>query len=153
LDEDLRHIERLLRRDRTAIESPAWHVEPGRSLRNRDAGPAVAEKAPSSRTMALRNGVAWLLICTGLAAFVCGVVLLAWTWLGGRGDLLIPGLACAAAGQFGLLGGFLIQPNQPTKASGPGAEPPPASDSPHWLDLHRRIDALLRADLPPGRGS
>jgi hypothetical protein len=146
LDEELRHIERLLRRDGPRIDNPAWHTEPNRT-RARARAPSRQAASDSTRWFtALRSALAWLLICAGLAATVCGVVLLAWWWFGARADLLIPGLACAAGGQFGLLGGLLIQPAQ---ASIPAETEHPAGQ---WLEVHRHIDDILRADLP-GRGS
>jgi hypothetical protein len=94
----------------------------------------------------LRSAASWLLACIGLAATVCGGVLLGWTWLGQRGELLIPGLACAAAGQFVLLAGLLIHPPAlPSPPPQPNDEAHPAGE---WLEMHRRIDEILCADLP-----
>jgi hypothetical protein len=149
LDEELRHIERRLRSDRKRVDAPAWHALPLRSSPI-PAAPRPAAAA-TSWTTSLRGALAWLLICAGLAATVCGLVLLAWWWFDGRADLLIPALASAAAGQFGLLGGLLIHP--PALASSHSAARAAESDqSDHWLDLHRRLDDILRADLPPARG-
>jgi hypothetical protein len=143
IDEDLRHIERLLRRDPARLDVPALHLE---SLPHQAA--QFSAPAPSWLTY-LRTGLAWLLLCAGLASTVCGLMLLAWYWFANRAELLIPGLVGTAAGQFGLLGGFLIQPpaDAPPTSSSTEAEHPAAQ----WLEVHRKIDEILRADLPGER--
>lgn len=143
-------MQRLLRRDAPRLESPAWHQETVGYSREPtplpSSGSATPSLAGSSWLRKLQGGLSWLLICVGLAATVCGGVLLGWTWLGQRPELLIAGLACAAAGQFGLLGGLLIQP--PALPCAPAALQHPAHPAAQWLDIHRRIDEILRADLP-----
>ena len=136
IEEDLRHIGRLLRRDETHRDLSLLSMGAAASSPPLPAAPAAPPK--------LRGGIAWLLLCAGLAATACGLMLLAWHFFAHRADLLIPGLACAAAGQLVLLCGFLIQPSAASDA------PPSADASPpaQWLEVHRRIDKMLRADLP-----
>ena len=143
-------MELLLRRDRPRVESPAWHQAPPRTY-PRERAPLPSSTADATWFRSLQSAAAWLLVCIGLAATVCGVVLLGWTWLGQRGELLIPGLACAAAGQFGLLAGLLIHPPAlPSEQPQPSDDAHPGGD---WLEMHRRIDEILRADLPERKPS
>jgi hypothetical protein len=150
IDEDLRHIERLLRRDRPRLEVPSLHLEglPQAPAPAPAATPGHAK--PASWLASIRSGFSWLFLCVGLAATVCGVILLVWHFLGARAELLTPGLICAAAGQFSLLGGFFLQP-----ASAPAPLPSPSAEAAHpaaqWLEAHRRIDEILRADQPSER--
>jgi hypothetical protein len=150
IEEDLRHIERLLRRDQLRIDLPA-EPAPSTSPQPARSSTTKSQKTSGGVLITLRSGVAWLLLCIGLTATVCGLTLLAWYCFGDRGELLIPGLACVAAGQFCLLGGFAIQTTADAPAAASYATPPPASPAEQWLDAHRRIDEILRADLPGSR--
>jgi hypothetical protein len=53
--------------------------------------------------------MAWLLVSGGLTAAACGLVLVGWSLLAGRGDLWNPGVASTLLGQFALVAGRLIQ--------------------------------------------
>jgi hypothetical protein len=143
MEEDLRHIERLLRRDGAHRELSTFNLGTALATDCASLSPASGATARDSAS-SVRAGIAWLLLCAGLAATACGLMLLAWHFFAHRADLLTPGLACAAAGQLVLLCGFLILPSA-------GSEAPPRADASHpaqWLEVHRRIDEMLRADLP-----
>jgi len=51
----------------------------------------------------------WLLLGSGIMAFVCGAVLLAWSLITGRGELWTLGMPVCLAGQLGLLLGLVFQ--------------------------------------------
>src|SRR5688572_1249086 len=73
LDEDLRHIERLLRRDSPRVEAPAWHAAPPRVHTRSSAAPSGNQARPW--WVALVSAVSWFVICAGLAATVCSIIL------------------------------------------------------------------------------
>lgn len=51
----------------------------------------------------------WLLLWSGMMGFVCGLVLVAWSFLGGRADLWDLGVPLTLIGQIGLLLGVILQ--------------------------------------------
>ncbi|HZZ27603.1 MAG TPA: hypothetical protein VFE46_06305 [Pirellulales bacterium] len=65
--------------------------------------------AAGQGTATARSIVAWGLMSLGLMCFVCGGVLLAWSFLGHRNDLWNLGMPLTLAGQFGLLLGLVFQ--------------------------------------------
>lgn len=80
-----------------------------------DERPATDRGSPR-RSRAARRSPAPLLailvffgLSLGLIAFVCGLVLLGWSLIAGRGDLWGMSLSVTLAGQFGLLFGLLLQ--------------------------------------------
>jgi hypothetical protein len=120
LDEQLRHIERVLqsvqakrresdagnRRGATRFDlahsaGPDWHV------------PAVrqpGESRTSGRGRGAGSGVlAWLVLALGTAGFVCGGTLLGWSLATGRQELWSVGLLLGLAGQIVLLAGLVLQ--------------------------------------------
>jgi hypothetical protein len=65
----------------------------------------------SSKTTEKRRPaiLAWAIMSLGLMSFVCGGVLLAWSFLGHRNDLWGLGMPITLVGQFGLLLGLVLQ--------------------------------------------
>jgi hypothetical protein len=53
--------------------------------------------------------LAWMIMSLGLMSFVCGGVLLAWSFIGHRNDLWGLGMPITLVGQFGLLLGLVLQ--------------------------------------------
>ena len=122
LDEQLRHIERVLRSD------PARHEDseaaaPRRQLRRLDsphAGPPTrhepearqSDKRPKAQDAgrgSAPGAFTWLALSLGTATFVCGGILLAWSLATGRQELWNVGLPTALAGQIMLLVGLALQ--------------------------------------------
>ncbi len=120
LDEQLRHIERVLhaakgqdhappaieRQPTTRFDLPhagptAWHVPPGNSGK-RPKAPEVAHD-PGSQALT------WLALLLGTMSFVCGGILLAWSMAAGRPELWSIGLPIAIGGQIVLLIGLVLQ--------------------------------------------
>jgi hypothetical protein len=66
--------------------------------------PSVAPKRRRRPSLLARG-----LLSLGLMAFVCGGVLLGWSWYADRADLRILGMPIALGGQLGLLLGLLLQ--------------------------------------------
>lgn len=73
--------------------------------RGRHGRPREPHAAPSSAGGAL----AWLLLWNGLAALVCGGILLGWSSWGGRPELWSLGLPVAIGGQASLIAGLVWQ--------------------------------------------
>jgi hypothetical protein len=109
LDEQLRHIERILqgsaarrsvtRFDEAHAARSEWHVPATEHL----------TQASSKRGRLGVSILAWSLLVPGATAFVFGGVLLAWSLLTGRQDLWNIGLPAAIAGQVALVLGLAIQ--------------------------------------------
>ena len=72
------------------------------------AQPAAKQVAQPQRSSTLTS-VAWMLLSLGVMAFVCGGILLAWSYFGGQERLWHLGLPIALGGQAGLLLGFILQ--------------------------------------------
>jgi hypothetical protein len=109
-DEDLLHMQRLLRR----FDEPATRSEVA------SAPPALPRDARFQAGMS--RFVAGLAFVAGMTALACGVALLGWSWRGTRPDLFMPGLLSAVGGQCGLLLGLALRPSPP----GHAAQPPSA---------------------------
>jgi hypothetical protein len=119
LDEQLRHIERVLqtvrgkrceaevsqRRGATRIdpahaEGPRWHVP--------SVGKPVKQGKSGNRGAGL--GVfMWLILVLGTTSFVCGAVLLGWSLVTGRQELWTVGLPATLGGQIALMLGLVLQ--------------------------------------------
>lgn len=100
-DEDLLHMQRLLRRfDEAATRSEAA-----------TAAPPPALPRETHLIAALSRFVAGLALLAGMTALACGIALLAWSWRGQRPDLFMPGLLSAVGGQCGLLLGLALRPS------------------------------------------
>lgn len=121
LDEQLRHLERVLGRGKKGDDG-------GQSVPSRETfrldlphgGPAgrhrpVKPKLPARRATAsgASEGVlpllSWTSLSLGLMAFACGGVLLGWSVLSGRQDLWSIGMPIVLGGQVGLLVGLVLQ--------------------------------------------
>lgn len=123
LEQKLRHVERVLRRDQPDDEqraasgrqqasrldpahaaSAGWHypaVAQAKSARKRTAGDSAAEPWLPMLT--------WATLALGVMAFVCGGVLLAWSAASGRQELWTIGMPIALGGQIVLLIGLMLQ--------------------------------------------
>jgi hypothetical protein len=123
MDEQLRHIERVLtggnaradqpgtdpwkgprRSDAAHAGAPAWHVRPARRS-SRQAESAPARRRPP----AVLKGTLTLL---GAAAFGLGIGLLGWSYALGRPELAPLGAPVALGGQIILLVGLILQINR-----------------------------------------
>ena len=121
VDEELRHIERLLQTGRATsgdveascrpaasrfdlphANGPAWHV------------PAAGQPDRQRKTHRDNRGsapgfITWLALSLGTTGFVCGGVLLGWSLATGRQELWSVGLPVALVGQIALLIGLVLQ--------------------------------------------
>ncbi|HUY31624.1 MAG TPA: hypothetical protein VMV69_02515 [Pirellulales bacterium] len=113
LDEQLRHVERIL-------SGRGFNVPPAatRDERRFDAprgGAALHAKSESTPGASLRRRkpliafMAWTILAVGLAVFTCGAVLTGWSIVEARGDLWNIGLPAALTGLLGLLIGMVLQ--------------------------------------------
>ena len=151
LDEDLRHMQRLLR-----ATGPLKDLERA-SLRFDAASPLPGSGGwpdGSRRSRPRGNGIARGLLfglsrMLGAAALVCGLLLLSWSWLAARGDLCMQGLIATALGQCGLLLSMALRPLE--KESSP--EPPGPNAWAHSLLLANLedLDKTARVDEPVSR--
>jgi hypothetical protein len=107
LDEDLRQAERLTQTPPRSgdVESqplprpaplltPALVRRPGRESRSGKSGVGAA--------------LGWLVLSLGLMPFVCGAVLVGWSFFSGRADLWRIGVPLTLLGQTGWLAGMLL---------------------------------------------
>jgi hypothetical protein len=70
---------------------------------------ALASQPPVVKPIEKSSFAAWLLLSLGLATFVCGSVLLGWSFAADRADLWSLGLPLTLAGQAGLILGLVMQ--------------------------------------------
>jgi hypothetical protein len=118
LEEQLRHLQRILTAEPFKTPSPAiagdalridpGHTEPGcwRSPANHA---LKRSQAKSRRARSALHVVAWLVLLIGLMGMACGGVLLGWSLIAGRQDLWPIGLPIALVGQIVLVMGFVLQ--------------------------------------------
>jgi hypothetical protein len=104
IDEDLRHMQRLLR------------------------GRRYSESALDGE--AIRIDAATALLLLGLTTLACGVSLLAWWHFAARPDLCAPALACTIAGQFLLMIGLAVQPERRASKTAVKVPAPTLADHP-----------------------
>ncbi len=125
LDFELQRMRRLLQATSGAASTPdamtAATAELSAALRNANRGqfplaalPANyqrADDAPVATANRRRrpSPLVWMLLSLGLMAFMCGAVLLGWSWWTDRSDLWTLGMPIALGGQLGLLLGLLLQ--------------------------------------------
>jgi hypothetical protein len=123
LEAELRGVERMLgalKPARLATDCtlrqdaahPAHHHEGRRAAEAAaaaDGSHQTATVGEPALSAARGHAVAWLALSLGLATFMCGAVLLAWSFLAGRGDLWPLGMPLALAGQAGLIVGLVLQ--------------------------------------------
>lgn len=69
----------------------------------------LTDHSQSSQRSSLFSTIAWLVMSVGLMGFVCGAVLLGWSYFGGQEQLWHLGLPIALVGQVALLFGFILQ--------------------------------------------
>jgi hypothetical protein len=120
LDEQLRHIQRVLQADKVeADQSAAIYRREAARFDLPHAGPAAwhlpASSPPRPRTVrksdrgSVLGAFTWLVLSLGTASFVCGGILLGWSLATGRQELWTVGLPVALAGQIALLVGLVLQ--------------------------------------------
>jgi hypothetical protein len=123
LDEDLRHVERLLRSDQAGAQAAKDPSAKQFRLDGPHAGPGgphgspIRKSRPKERpvgALAPRQGsalsaLAWIALSLGTMGFVCGGVLLGWSLAMGRPELWNIGLPAALGGQIVLLIGLIVQ--------------------------------------------
>lgn len=127
LDQQVRQLHRRLHSEESTILSPNFQNEIGNAtseslFRTTDNASAtiwptalqteVSLNSANSRPTATGHPpsiIAWTMMALGLMAFVCGGMLLAWSFLGRRNDLWNIGMPLTLAGQFGLLLGLVLQ--------------------------------------------
>ncbi len=108
LEADVRSVQRLVAslkqssRIDVATMLPRSHV-PAKAHKEDE---AQRDKAIDSPPV---NFAAWLLLSLGLATFVCGAVLLGWSFATDREDLWPLGMPLALAGQAALIVGLVLQ--------------------------------------------
>lgn len=119
LDEELRHIQRILAVEKAAAaptHSPmdfytrldAAHRMPSRRGQ-RNAERADQRQDPTTTTVGWLSALISIVLSVGLMAFAFGGVLLVWSFVTGRQDLWTFGMPIAMAGQIVLLMGFILQ--------------------------------------------
>jgi hypothetical protein len=120
LDEQLRHIGRVLRsgratgqhgeessrREAVRFDPPQagpsnWHMP--------TPAPGRQRKAPGVPRSAATGVFVWLLLSLGVASLFCGGILLGWSSATGRQELWTIGLPVALTGQIALLVGLVLQ--------------------------------------------
>jgi hypothetical protein len=137
IDEDLRHMQRMLRGRRYTEPNPI-----NQELRF-DAAPGISPpNAIESDGMLLRfrAALATLLVLLGITTTVCGASLLAWWHFGSRAELCAPGLGCTIAGQFLLMIGLAMQPERlGSEAAATKSKPVLAEDPLLYADLNAEL--------------
>ena len=117
LDEQLRHIERVLthaellsEQSRGGVSRLARVDQPHGSSFKRHLRPAEP-RSRSRRAINSSAGAAatWAALLLGTMAFFCGGILLAWSMFAGRDELWTVGLPIALGGQIALLTGLVMQ--------------------------------------------
>lgn len=119
LDEELRHIQRILAVEKTA-SAPArssmdfyTRLDPGHRTPapwgGRASKPTVQRRDAEATTVGWLSTLISIVLSTGLMAFAFGGVLLVWSFVTGRQDLWTFGMPIAMAGQIVLLMGFILQ--------------------------------------------
>jgi hypothetical protein len=120
IEEQLRHIERVLRIDRPGrqpaaaqegrrMRLDAAHAEPPRRHKPSKRKKAGRRKAASVQGGSWLGTLAWSMLSLGLMGLTCGGVLLAWSTATGRDELWTIGMPIVLVGQLLLLAGFILQ--------------------------------------------
>lgn len=113
LDYDLRSAERLADSLRSEFAIAASTAANAASLATWPGQPAAlaAARLPARNADSHPRGgfLTWSILSLGVTTFVCGSVLLAWSFLGDRPDLRTPGLPLTLAGQAALIIGLVLQ--------------------------------------------
>jgi len=119
MDEQLRHIERVLARGKASDErcraahqaevarldsahhtATSWHLPPAGSF---------GHARPEDDAVSLLAALTWTALSLGTMALFCGGILLGWSMLSGRAELWSVGLPIALGGQVALLVGLVMQ--------------------------------------------
>jgi len=93
---------------RAQIVPHAAH-EPFRGRHRRSSHASRPEAQSEERTAPTWSLLAWAVLSFGLMGFVCGGVLLGWSYVAGRDELWSLGMPITVAGQVGLLLGLVLQ--------------------------------------------
>jgi hypothetical protein len=109
-DIELRQVERLVRilRHAHAPDEPLTIADSGLRIEEPTL-PAKSQSASADPPTSPAGIAAWSCLTLGLMAFVCGGVLIAWSFVADRGDLWSLGLPLTLGGQVGLVLGLLLQ--------------------------------------------
>jgi hypothetical protein len=136
LDDDLRRAEGLTRNLSAAGDE---HSRPAAALAAPRSPELRTQRAPRTNSGKLGIGVvfSWTALSLGLMALVCGVALVCWSYISGRGDLWRIGVPLALLGQSGWLVGLLLQFDELWQSH--------RSTSQALEDLQARCDALEEA--------
>ncbi len=103
LNEQLRHVERVLSRGRHRVTRTQdnLRIDPPMPVRPTPAPqPSSAELEADSEEGSLLSALAWSATCAGVTGLTCGIALLVFAWSGGRGDLWRIGLPILIGGQL-----------------------------------------------------
>lgn len=114
LEEDLRKVNRIIRQMRAAGQSEQQPAQENAfatpiATTSHAAPAAVTPSATRNPPKRRSSFFSWALLSTGLMTFVCGGVLLGWSFAAGRGDLWSLGMPLTLAGQAGLILGLVLQ--------------------------------------------
>ena len=114
LDEQLRHLQRILAAEQLKAVLPAMagegmRIDPGHAGPGRRRSPASLATRRSPAERSALQVVAWFVVLTGLMGMACGGVLLGWSLVAGRQELWPIGLPIALVGQIVLVMGFVLQ--------------------------------------------
>jgi hypothetical protein len=127
LEDELRRVQRMLspspnradaaRKPYAALDGDDGPIASLADWRLPTVTPIVVAAEPSSRAGApiakprgkALGAMAWFILSLGLMAFVCGAVLLGWSYVSGQHELWHLGLPIALGGQAAMLLGFVLQ--------------------------------------------
>jgi hypothetical protein len=80
-----------------------------RGLAQPPAAVRVEQRRPPSRMRGAATFLAWTILSVGMMAFLCGGVLLGWSFVDGRSELWNLGMPITVVGQVALLLGLVLQ--------------------------------------------
>ena len=117
LDEQLRHIGRVLQTDKSRGDDAAAACRreadrfdfPHADLPRRHAAGAKRRNAPKIKRSSGAGALIWCTLSLGTTSFVCGGILLGWSMATGRQELWTIGLPAALGGQIALVVGLVLQ--------------------------------------------
>ena len=117
LDEQLRHIDRVLKAGKAQAGPPGdggvFRFDPPHAGPSGNhvstTTPARRRTAPNADRGSATGAITWLALSLGTASFVCGGILLGWSMATGRQELWTIGLPVTLVGQVGLLLGLVLQ--------------------------------------------
>lgn len=120
VEEDLRELGRLLTPDDEVDDPPSIisrqrlrlddsHVEPAGWRRTPSEASASHKPVSDSLGESVISKAPWAVLCLGVAAFVCGSVLMTWSIIAQRQELWSTGIPVLLVGQIGFLVGLILQ--------------------------------------------